>query len=83
MRTNSPHKSVRWKSLPLEPVRQLGVVQAHQLQSRRLQVVNRNWILDDVVAHIVDSAKGIARPDAASRQPRSEGAWMIAAAKKP
>jgi hypothetical protein len=41
----------------LEAIRQLPVIEAELVQDRRLQIVNVNLILDDVVADLVALAE--------------------------
>ena len=53
----------------LELVRQLLVVDAEQVQDRRLEVVDVDGVLGDVVAEVVGRAVGDARLDAAAGQP--------------
>jgi len=58
---------------------QAAVVDAEQMQHRRVQVVDVDAILGDVVAEVVGRAVGIAGADAAAGQPEREAARMMVA----
>ena len=67
---------------PLESVGQLLVVDPQQLQHRRVQIVNVDGILDDVVAEVVGAADGDAGARATAGEPHREGARMVVAAEE-
>jgi hypothetical protein len=56
------------------------VVDSHDVQDRRLQVVHVDRVLGDVVAEVVGRAVGEARLDAAARHPAGEAARVMIAA---
>src|SRR5260370_13568170 len=64
----------------LEAVGQLLVVQAEQVQNGRLEVMDVDRILDDVIAQLVSCAEGQAALDAAAGQPHGEGVRVVVAA---
>src|SRR4051794_38793394 len=64
---------------PLEAVGQLLVVQAEQVQNSRLQIVNVDGILNDVIAEVVGGAHGDAPLDSSAGQPHRIGVLMVVA----
>src|SRR5262245_37557814 len=64
----------------LETISELEVVDAKQVQQRRLQVVNVDRIFDDPPANVVGLADHLASLDAAPRAPQAEGKRMMVAA---
>src|ERR1051326_5550648 len=64
----------------LKPVVQLVVIEAEQIEHRRVQVANLNWIFDDFVSHFIGLSMADARPHAATRQQYREGTWIRIAA---
>ena len=64
----------------LEAVLQAGVVEAEQVQQRRLQVVDMNPVVDHVEAEVVAGAERDAGLDAAAGQPHGEGVGVMVAA---
>ena len=60
--TTLPATSVRRKSRPWKRIRQLRVVEAQQVQDRRLQVVDVDSVFDGVVAQLVGLADRSGRP---------------------
>src|SRR5262249_45062713 len=64
----------------LETIGQLGVIEAQQVQERRVQVVNVDTVLDGVEAELVAFAEGKAGLGAAAGQPHREGVGMVVAA---
>src|SRR5262245_14420279 len=62
---------------PLVAVDELRVVEAQQVEQRRVQVVHGHRVLDDVVAVIVGAPVADAGPDAAARHPAGEAARMV------
>ena len=56
------------------------VVEAEQLQHRRMEVADVNRILDDVVGEVVGLAVGLATPGTAAGHPHREAARMVVAA---
>src|SRR5438132_5191530 len=59
---------------------QLGVVDAHQMQNGRVQVVDMHAIFDSVPAVVVGVAVGHAALDAATGQPYGEAEGVMLAA---
>ena len=57
------------KLSPLKTISQLGVIQTHQVQYRRMEIVNFNRILYRVVAKIIRSTERHTRLDTASSHP--------------
>lgn len=64
----------------LETVRQARVVDTEQVKHRCVQIVHGDAILNDVVPDVVRRANDGAGLDAASRQPHSQRASVVAAA---
>ena len=64
----------------LELVRQLLVVDAHEVQHGGVEVVDVDGVLHDVVAVVVGLAVDESRLDAAARRPQREAAAMVVAA---
>src|SRR5438309_718816 len=64
----------------LEFVDQLFVVDAQEFQDRRLEVVDVDGVLDDVVAEVVAGAVRNSRLDAGAGEPEREGVGMMVAA---
>ena len=64
----------------LESVGEPGVVDAEQVQNRRLEIVRVDWVLRDVVAEVVGRAVGHAAADAAAAHPDREAPAMVVAA---
>src|SRR5262245_13278897 len=64
---------------PLEFISQPGVVDAHQMQDSRVQVVNADRIYDRVVTYLVSFAYGHAGCDASAGEPDGECSWMVVA----
>lgn len=56
------------------------MVNAEQVQNRRVKVMNVDWIADDVVREVVGLSIGNSRPDAAAGQELSEAPGMMIAA---
>src|SRR5206468_1696472 len=63
----------------LELVGQLGVIETHQMKDGRVQIVNFDGILDDVVPKVVGLPDGDPRLHAAASHPDSEGPRMVIA----
>ena len=61
----------------LELEGELFVVDAELMQDRRVEVVDVNWIADDVVAEVVGLAVGDPRLDAAAGHPDREAARVM------
>ena len=59
---------------PPELVGQPGMIDAQQVQDRRVQVVDFDRVADDVVREIVGLAMSLARLDAAPGQPDGKAA---------
>src|SRR5579885_804938 len=70
------------KFAALESVGQAGVVEPEPVQQSGVQVVDRDGILDNVVADIVRTADGDAGLDAAACEPHCECAGMMIAAEE-
>ena len=64
----------------LEAVRQSRVIQAHLVQDGRLQIVNVNRALGDLVADLVGLAVDVAALDAAAGEPHRVGVDVMIAA---
>ena len=64
----------------LEFVGELGVIYAEAVQNGRVQIVDVDWIIDDVVAEVVGLAVGQTAFDAAACYPEAEAAGMMIAA---
>src|SRR5262245_66301128 len=60
----------------LESVGESLVIQSHQMEDRRVEIVNFDRILDDVVAEIVGASERDAGLDTAARHPDRERARM-------
>ena len=58
------------------------MIDPQQLQHRRVQIVDVDGILDDVVAEVVGAADGDAGAHAAAGEPHREGARMVVAAEE-
>src|SRR5438128_5177773 len=65
---------------PLEAERQPRVLDAKAMQQRRIEIVDVDRVLDNVVAIIVGGAVADARPETAARDPHRETAAMMVAA---
>src|ERR1043165_4469710 len=63
-----------------EAIGQAFVIDAEAVQDRRVQVVDVDVILGDVVAVLVGAAVDDAALDAAASEPVGETAWMVIAA---
>src|SRR5579863_9268050 len=66
----------------LEAVGEALMVETHQVKRRRVEVVDRDWILGDVVADIVGAADGNAGLDTATGKPHGESAGVMIAAQE-
>src|SRR5262252_9469849 len=64
----------------LEPERQFGVVDAEQVQQRRLEVVDVDRVLGDVVTEVVRLTVARPRLDAAAGDPDREATAVVVAA---
>ena len=64
----------------LEPVGQLGVIEAQQMQDRGVQVVHVHLVFRDIEAELVAFAERESRLDAAAGQPHREGIRVMVAA---
>src|SRR5262245_12325420 len=64
----------------LKTVGQLGVIEAKQMQKRRMQVVDVNPILDHIETQIIGLAQRYPGSDAAAGQPHREGVRVMVAA---
>ena len=67
---------------PLKFVSELGMIQTHQVQDRRVQVVNVHWVFSHVVPQLIRLAEGEARFDASSGEPHGKSSWMVIAAEQ-
>src|SRR5262245_33205431 len=67
-----------FKSLKL--VGKSFVIDAQTVQDRRIEGVDVNWLVDDVVAEVVGLAVGNSTLDAAASQPHAEIARVMVAA---
>src|SRR5262249_50964623 len=67
---------------PLEPERQFLVVEAEQVQDRRLQVVNVDLVAGHGEAQLVALAVGVAAFDAGARQEERIAVGIVVAAKE-
>ena len=78
--TTLPCTSVSRKSRPWKRNVNSRVVEAEQLQQRRVQIVNVDAVFDRVEAEFVRLAQRQARLDAAAGHPVGEGVGMVVAA---
>ena len=62
----------------LELEGQLGVIDAHQVENRGLQVMHRNWIVGDAIANLIRLSQPSASLDTASAEPHGESAVVVA-----
>ena len=60
-------------------VGQLQVIEAEKVQNRRLEVVYRDDVLGDFIAHLVAFSVGRTAVDASAGQPRAVGLGVVAA----
>src|SRR5215510_11272262 len=67
---------------PLEFVSQFGVINAHQMQDSRMEVVNAHRIDHRVVTDLVRFADGHAWFDASAGEPHREGSRMVVASEQ-
>src|SRR5262245_29218477 len=67
---------------PLEFISQLCVIDAHQMQEGRVQVMNADGIDNRVVTYLVRFANGHARFDASAREPYRERPRVVIASEK-
>jgi len=63
----------------LEPVGEPGVVQAQQVQDRRLDVVNMHWVFNDVETELVGRAQGETRLEATASHEHRVGERVVVA----
>jgi len=61
-------------------VSQAFVVQTHQVQNRGVQVVDVDFVLDDVEAELIGGSVCQSAFYAAAGQPHCEGVWVVVAA---
>ena len=63
----------------LEPVGQLGVIDAQAMEQGGVEIVNVHRVVDDVVAVVVGLAVDVSALDATAGQPDREAASMVVA----
>src|SRR5262249_17845565 len=63
----------------LELIGKARVVDAERVENGRVQVVNVDWVFDDVVAEVVRFAEGYAGLDATAGQPHGEAPGVVVA----
>src|SRR4051794_36104132 len=65
---------------PAEEVGEPGVVEAHEVEEGRVQVVDVDLIFDSVPAELIRGAVNLAAPDAPAGQPHGEAKRVMLAA---
>src|SRR5436190_1017483 len=64
-----------------EAVREAQMIQAHKVQQRRMQIVNRDAILDGAMSDLVGGTVARAPSDAATGEPDGESMRVVIAAR--
>ena len=67
------------KIAPLEPIGQPGMVQTEQVENRRVQIVNVDFVFDGVKSQFICFAVNEARLDTAAGEPHGVTVWMMVA----
>jgi len=63
----------------LEAIAQSRVLHAHEVQRGGIQVMNVDWVFDDVIAEVVRLAEDVTLLHSCARHPHTEAAWMMIA----
>ncbi len=64
----------------LKFVRQVAIVDSHAVQDRRVEFVDMDRVLGDVVTEVIRLAVSDTRLDATASHPNGETSWMVVAA---
>ena len=64
----------------MKPKRQFRVIEAEQMENRRVQVVDVHFVFDDMKSEFISFSKGDAGFDSASREPHRKGLRVMIAA---